>query len=620
MATPQIKLLNTVKALNEQGVVELTASERDQIERETLDLIKNSKRKRAMKAPEGFEEIIEKLQGVDADEAFKVVTDFLADKGLLESHGKAEDKADEVSGEMEEVMEKAEKGDKGISEKEDKKEDLEGFEKEVPVELGMGKKDKGMDEAMESEDEEKEEHKGMPFGKEKSKGEDKPFGGKPMGDGPKGPMKDKKDEMKGDLVKDLSGDMGSLKDKVIAQAMELSSEEKKKRMLEMQEEEDGKKSEDMPSMGMEAKVKVVVTASRNLLVVQGQKPLFHAVVNDTIKKDPAKLARLANKVSGWLIHEGIAKTAKKCNAKLLSAGVDEGINFGGQELPEADKGIADEGQVDAAESHEGDVAPTSQEGASFDSQEKRSGVARYTKLSQEGTSVTDDATDEIVEERADREVEVTEGATDEIVEEREEKEENTQEDAKFDIKNLEAQYRQLYASRAKKAAEKAQESFMEKFSRCLSIASQRMLKNLVYNPYKSASADVLMSTNIQFSNGDRYAGMDEAAAVELTELVSSEGHGRFIEALLKYSIDLMAKEDGYLSDVESDLQNLAPVPVEVVASRKQASNQSLRDEVIEGSMAIQAKRAATSPHGNSGTGVVREALSGTRTGRRWSKF
>jgi hypothetical protein len=88
MATPQIKLLDTVKALHEKGIVDLTASERAQIEKETLDLIKNSKRKRAMKAPEGFEEVVEKLRGVDADVAFKLVTDFLADKGLLESHGK----------------------------------------------------------------------------------------------------------------------------------------------------------------------------------------------------------------------------------------------------------------------------------------------------------------------------------------------------------------------------------------------------------------------------------------------------------------------------------------------------------------------------------------------------
>jgi len=586
MATPQIKLLNTVKALHEQGKVDLTASDKEQIERETRELLKNSQKKRAMKAPEGFEEVVEKLHGVDADVAFKLVTDFLADKGLLEVHDKAEEKADEVSDKIEDVLDKEEKG---------LDEDKGGFDKEIPLDMEPVK------------DEPKEEI--LVDKKEDLPKEDKK---EDVKDIPKGFGKDKKDDLKKDLVEDLSEDTGKLREKVLAQAMELSSEEKKKRMLEMQDED--KKSEDMPSMGMEAGTKVVVTANKNILVVQAGKPVFHAVVKEEIKSDPSKLARLANRVSGWLVSEGVKKTASKCGAKLINAGIDDDINFGGQELPSADKGIADEGLTNSDPSPEGEVAKSSQEGASFDN---GAHVARYEKVS--GDAITDGAIDEIQEERPLREVEVTEKAVDEIKEERPEPEEATQDEALFNIKNLEAQYRTLYASRAKKAAERAQESFMEKFSKCLAIASQRMLKNLTYNPYKSASADVLMSTNIQFSNGDRYAGMDEAAAVELTELVASEGHERFIESLVKNALDLMAREDTYLSDVEADLQNLAPVPVEVTASRK-ASNESLREEAIEGSVAIQARRASTALHGNLVDDGIRRALSGTKTGRRLSDF
>jgi len=149
MANPleRIQLFTTVKNLHDAGTVDLTPQERRQIEAETADLIKRSIRnKTAMKTPEGFEEILEKLRDAkDADEAFTYVADFLKDKGIIESEGheeREEEIIEDIEGKTQEFRseEKSEEKEDGG----DKKDiDLKGV---TPPSGFPPKKEKGLGE------------------------------------------------------------------------------------------------------------------------------------------------------------------------------------------------------------------------------------------------------------------------------------------------------------------------------------------------------------------------------------------------------------------------------------------------------------------------------------------
>jgi hypothetical protein len=83
------------------------------------------------------------------------------------------------------------------------------------------------------------------------------------------------------------------------------------------------------------------------------------------------------------------------------------------------------------------------------------------------------------------------------------------------------------------------------------------------HPYKAAAMDVLTADDVRFSNGESFIPMDSHTAQEIVELISSEGHGAFVNQLLNKTADLLDKSDNYLKDVEKDIHGLAPTPVEV---------------------------------------------------------
>ena len=238
--------------------------------------------------------------------------------------------------------------------------------------------------------------------------------------------------------------------------------------------------------------------------------------------------------------------------------------------------------------------------------------ARKTRRAAEGdiTSEMDTVTDEKPDSKPDK---VTEG-DDDLAEESKSTPDSdvlTGEEVDFKTaKKIEANYRKLYASRLKKA----EENFIRKFSRCMRIASKRMLLNQDHHPMKYASADVLMSEDVQFENGEYFNPMPEHIAVQLTELIATEGHEEFVTHLMDRTADLMEKSDEYLKDVEADIKNLKPVAVEVEASdhrpkpKMQARANSMRRAASTGNFGLTHKTATTR---SSNTGSLRDAVRGS---------
>lgn len=554
----KIKLFETVLGIHEKGAASLTSSERSLIEQETRALLNAASRKQAMKAPEGFDSFLAELQTAEnADEAYAMILKFLK-----------EDKGESEKSEMPPMPPMPPKGD----EKGEEKEELEELEeKEHEPE---GEKSEKEDEKSEGKEHEKFESK------EEEKAEHKP--------------KDKKPE-KPDLDKDKKELMAKIK-----QAEEDEKKEKKEEKKDEKKDEEMKKDSahlipQLPSTA--AKVKVRVTSNKNLLVYFDGKPQFHAVPADRVKRDASALRRLANKVYGWVVYEGLDYALKKCGAKLL-AGVDSDIEVAfDKEIPAANEGITDSGDdvvKDAPETPESDV----RDSAEFDTQETHSKVE----------AGIDDGGEVVTQEKPDATAPtVTEGDDDVIEMSQDTPNNDVRDEADVDFKNVEANYRQLYSARAKKAAKEANAAFIERFIRAVKLAAKRMDLNYEAHPYKAASLDVLIE-----------AGLYPDTAQELTEKIASEGHAEFIAHLLESTAALMKKSDTYLKDLEADLKDLNRKSVAMSASAPKRSKKSekLRKSAEAGNFALTNVGAPVTRSTNKDmVGGIRTAVGATHISR-----
>jgi len=633
MSFSTMKLLNTVKSKYEAGEIVLADADRARIEAETKELIEKSLlNKEAGMAPEGFEELLGVLKGADADTAFQAVLDFMKDKGLVKGEpGMGMDPMEKGlgMGMGKDLMGKGpgmgmglEKGlDKGLEmgmglEKGLDKDPMGkgpgmgmGLEKGLDKGLEMGM-EKDLHEKMESPAEEKLEELGkdkegpeMGMSKELDMAVDKDKPsldlGKEKEDGlgkdlPKPIRKEEPEKKEKDEKKDEKKpvDLRAAREKVLADAKMLKKEE------DADEEEMDKVSEEEMGLKESSIYRVKVSSAGNIVVLHKDKgPVFHAVPNDKVKSNKTALRRAANKVAGWVKYEGVREACKKSGGRWVSAGVDEGIDFGGVELPAATKGVTEGGStvMDTTLPEKKDTSLKEYEDDFAMEREKvtpETKVARFELVSKDSL---DDA--EVVHDmHPDR-------PTDSVLDESEfdhgkelEDSKSTAEEADFDFKAAEDKFKKLYANRARKEAEDMFLSYVGKFKRCMKVASTRMRLNHDVDPFKVAMADVLINEegSIHFSDGVRYEGMEERDAVELIECIASEGHSKFIEHLFKKAEDLMDRSDEYIKDMESDIDNLVPVAVESGprSARKQASiSESLEDSNFE--LKVSAKAAST---------------------------
>lgn len=584
-ADPRISLFNVVQKMHEAGVVKLSGSDLDTLNRETRDLIEKSERnsKRAAKMPEGFEEVIGKLKSAEPQEVYDMIVEFLKEKGVIKDKGEKKE-----DGEKPEKGEKSEKGEKPDFGK------GPGPHKEMKGPKGEG-----------PEPGESPEHEmGESPAEEKAEHEDKmPFKGAQAE-----PQMSEEDE---------------------------ALDEGKERLKELQDRVEAvPATTSVESMGMMddkkkgGKYRVLITAERNLVASHVEKgPLFYAAPSDEYKRNTKALKRLANQVMATLIFKGPKEAAALCGTKLL-AGVDEGVETTG-DMPVApnkdsvtdNAEVVSEGGLDKPEDSalakpENDtkedpdtVKPTNREGVRK--------PARYEVITKTSdTSIDNVETD--AQDKPDEAVkDVRDGAENVTVEDPDKPKDDTTADGEVDFQKVEANYRQLYSSRAKKMAEDAVKEFADKFNLCVRIASSRMRLNQDSHPFKVAAADVLLSDDVEFSDGDKFVPMDARTASELIELISAEGHDTFVTHLLARAADLMDKDMKYLSDVDADLQNLAPisVPSETKVSGRTAKS-SIRDKAIAGSFAANDRVLSQHPEKINKEASVREAIVGNRLGRR----
>ena len=573
----KIKLFETVLGIHEKGAASLTSSERSLIEQETRALLNAASRKQAMKAPEGFDSFLAKLKTAEnADEAYAMILKYLQedeggpDKSEMPKIPMGEEKHEEKE---EKIIEDLEKG----------ADDLEGLEKaEEPKEKGPDKP-KGPD--MKDKDKPKDKED-KPEGKDKDKPKDK--------------------EEKPDLDKDRKELMAKIKKAEEDKKEEDKKEKSKKDEMKEKSEEKKESSHLIPKLpATAAKVKVRVTGNKNLLVYFEDKPLFHAIPSAKVKRDGNALRRLANKVYGWVVYEGVNYALQKCGAKLL-AGVDSDIEVTfDKDISPATEGITESGDdvvKDQLETPDGDV----RDQADFDSQETHSKVeALRRKRTRAGV---DDGGEVVTQEKPDSTPSTVTQADQDVIEESKDSPDNdVRDEADVDFKNVEANYRQLYASRARKAAKDANAAFVKRFIKTLKIASQRMALNYDAHPYKAASLDALID-----------AGLDSDVAQELTEVIASEGHNEFISQLLESTASLMKKSDDYLRDLEDDLKNLKSKPVKVsrIEPKRSQKSEKLRKSAEAGNFALTNVGTHVTRSSNpKQVGGIRAAVGGTHISR-----
>jgi hypothetical protein len=639
---PKLSLCETVQKLHEAGVVKLSKSELNEISRQTADLINRSIRnKRAAKMPEGFEAIIGQLSDSDPEEAYKVVLEFLKDKGIVKDEpGEKSEKDD-----MPDMDDKEEVGFSGKSEKPEMGE-KPGKDKEDKGSPGKDREDKGLPGKAEKPGKEKG---GFPGGKGKWEGKG-PFGkGEAEGKGEskghemlESPMEEKMEHGDGVMEKEMPFGKGAQSEMKLEDEADEDNEKGKGRLKELQKKVDATPATtSVESMGMmeekKGQYKVLITAERNIVAQQvGKGPLFHAIPSPEYKRNPVALKRLANQIMGLLMYQGPAAAAKKCGAVLL-AGVDDDVQTTGDvEIGKNTKSVTDDATtvdvegvatpIDSAlENPDNDtqedpktVKPTTREGM-LSAYRKARGVAKYEVIKKADTTIDDIDTDAKEKPEAPP-TKVTEGAETVASEEPGEPVKDTTEGGEFDFQSVEASYRTLYAARAKKAAEEAVKAFTEKFMTSVRIASARMRLNQDAHPFKIAAADVLLSDDVEFTDGDKFVPMDARTASELIELMAADGHEAFVDHLLKRASELMEKDATYLRDVEADLKTLLPVSME--ADTKTAGirkNSSLRDRAVDGSLSETRAPVPRPERNNNGAGI-RNAFSGNKLGRRLSTF
>ena len=640
MTQPYQRLFNTIQEIAAAGKVKLSADERDIIERETKDLINKSQAKNykfASTVPQGFETLLEDLRGADAETAYKLVVDFMdepdeggkpdmmgspdmgGDKPEFLEKGDADDKPafldDKGDGDDKPAPFEKKDDDDKFEDKEDDKDDKPApFEKKDDDDKGESddkddkSKDKDKDDkappSEKKDDKPDKEENPFADAKEKvmarirkaqegmlPKAMPEEMDGKPIDKGDGGPKLDGK------------GPHGPGKDKMKDLKEKVKDQEKKPSMDEMGIDD----KEVDPTISLRAKkIRVKVTGERNVIAYhEDHGPIFMLTPTDKTKASKQALKRLATRAYGLALYKGFTVAAKTLGARMLhTAGVDDDVEVVTEEEPEAPvtQGILEDADsVIEEEPEEKDVDDDTQAEADDDIEQEPAKIARYTKIIKNSADGDIAAGAETVSEETPdaRPSDVTEGDDDVTDAPVDTPSSTVIDDDVVDFttakKKLEADYRKLYASRLKKA----EEAFVTKFARCMRVASKRMLLNHDENPWKVASADVLMSEDVEFENGERFRAMSEHIAVQLTELISTEGHDPFVRLLMDRTADLMEKSDPYLKDIESDLARLRPMAAEVSstsrAPRREARANTMRRAASAGNFGLADKAASAPP-------------------------
>ena len=613
-----LKLYQTMQEIDAAGKVKLSFDERATIERETADLIRKSqmnKYKFAAKVPEGLDKLLKDLEDVDAEEAYKLIKSFMdkEDKSKGDKEPK-EDKDKDNKDNKEPKEPKEPKGDKNIKDFEDDEGDFEEAFGELSARLIAQLKE---------------------VGKPKEDGTGPEGGGGP---GSGGKSKDPDGKGRGRSLKDL-------KDK------------EKKETKRPNKDEMGVEDIDLdPStVNRAAKVRVKVTKERNIIAYHlDHGPIFRATPSKRVRANADALRRLANKVYGLAVYQGFGVAARACNAKMLRTfGVDDDVDVVTREEPNTPatqgvepgaEGLDDQGRSTKSTGVEdGKETDIDESTAKLDpvrarilrklrAKRRRAALAKKRSVAKRRRPVAKRRRPVARLRRAQEGVvpegsvvtetkpgmpsnRVTEGEDDLIDGAKLSTPDSIIRDEAVNFKaakRLEAAYKRLYASRLKQA----NAEFIKKFSRCLRISSQRMLLNHDEHPMKVAIVDVLTGGDIELSDGSLFRPMASDIAVDLTELISTDGHSAFVTHLMKSANSLMGKSAEYLKDAESDLESLKPVAVEVeveVPVRAPKKSMRLRKAAANfGKSRVVAKPVNSSIKSNE----LREYVSGnTKVGR-----
>ncbi len=641
--TERHQLFKTVADLHNQGKVKLSQSDRKSIESETLDLVRKSVLNRqAGVAPLGFDKLLADLAKVsgDPDRAFEMVRDFMEADGLGDSG--LGDKDPMPGGIGDPIIDAL--GTPDLPPKGDLDLDLGGPGKlEESGDKEPSKFDKSDDKEPSKLDKSDD--------KEPSKF-DKSDDKEPS----KFDKSDDKDSGKSEKPDDT--DAGAKRDALLlrAQAVEPKSikDLQKKRSEEgiapsvdemgVQFEEGADMStaqtpEDVMVTARALKIKIAVTEEGNLVAHHADHgPVFCATPSREVKDNRKALSKLAKQVYGMCLYQGFAVAASKCNATILrQAGVDDDIETDTQEevSPETE-GITQQGESDTRDDPRGDEKDSTLSGFETDTREKPDTVkptraqmlarhkAKYEAAKRLATDILDDADNVITPDEKPNKptMDTGAGAENNQQEQPDAPAGDILEDADDDIRSASAKnLRELYQRRAVTQVLEEKEAFVRKFTKAFKIAATRMQLNHTEHPMKVAMVDCLVAEDIELSDGDVFVGMDERTAIEMTELITSEGHEHFIAQVLSDTADLLEKSDQYILDLESDVRNLAPIAV--VTARESHMSQragSARREASSGNLKVEntGNNAPSSPRN---TTDLRSALGGgTHLGRRLSEL
>jgi len=636
--TERYKLFKTVKDLHAQGKAELTASEQNQIEYQTMDLVRKSiLTRQASIVPEGFEMVLRKLQTVDTQEAYDLLVDFLKMEGAIEG------------------PDLGDKPGRGPMDGLDDKPDFDDKPGRGPMD-GPPKIDKGPPKSPLRPDDKPE------MGSKPREDKTKKFLKEDIMKEGKTAEEEKKEEKseKNDDDKDKSSKEEKEKKEEKEAVLKKAQEQEHKPIVDLQKKEKEKGSEiSIEEMGVEenpntegagvtlpeptpsfaSKVRVGITENNTLLAQHNDHGLvFHAVPKEDIRADKKAIRKLAIDLYHMIVEEGFAKAAKDCNAKMLiTAGVDDDIELDNiMDVPPEKEPVTSDAESDTKDDRDDDSDSVLPKGE-VDTKEKpevvtarRKAVLRAANLKyqrRQGKDILDEA--ENVMADADKKpskpsMDSTSDADTDAQEQHVTPEGNVLTDADQDFKTAQKNFSTLY----KRRMAKEKETFIRKFNKALRIAATRMALNHEEHPFKIAAVDVLAAEagEIEFTHGDVYGGMDIQAAVELTELIISEGHEPFLKALLANAADLMEKSDEYLADTEVDIRNLAPTPIgQVYASMQKVSSKKrsskIRRDAAEGNFEIGNGAIASGSENLLNRASFSDAVSGsTAVGRKLGRL
>lgn len=674
----RFQLFKTVADLHSQGRTVLSETEQALIDRETMDLVRKSLlNRRAEIAPPGFEKVLHELETApDANAAYGIIVEYLKSQGELggRTEPKSEKDLDQVAIPEKGLEKSLGGGPKGLP---GEPEIMKGGPGKIMPSMHEEHEspeheehESPMHEKEETHEEEHAEH-GLPSPKPESGPKPRPEKSeKPAGFEEKGGPKEKKDEGKSEKKDEEKFEKKDEKKpepkdelKKEREALKRRAQEQEKKIEDLQKDKkDFGKEITSEEMGLEAtegtpmsstmpqeqtnvrakKVRMHLTKSGSIVVGHSDfGPIFHAIPSAEIRNNPEKLRLLANRIYGVAVYEGFMKAAKLCKAQMIrSAGVDEDIELNHVETVEPEKkSVTDDAESVNREKPEGEKdsvltdvevvtreKPEVEKPSTLASQRRAVVKSALIKMKRQGKDILDDAENVIKDKKPSKPAtDSGEGAKTNATEQHGAPQSGVLEGGDDVIRNAQKHFSNLYAARTAKKVAEEKEAFIRRFTRALRLAGTRMLLNHEEHPFKSAAVDVLAddSGSIEFSNGERFTGMDVAAAVELTELIASEGHKNFLDALLVKAADLMQKDDRYLADAESDLASLAPVSVSAGLRESKSGSRSRavsrRNAAVDGNFEVTNGAPATGPVNK--TADLRGALGGsTLLGRRLERL